>query len=481
MNGAGSDVARHAAARPAALGGVAPGQPRAVLTLPLAVALIVGIVVGAGIFKAPGLVATMSGSAGWMFAAWALGGLVTLIGALCYAELATSYPHAGGEYHFLRRAFGTRVAFLYAWARFSVVTTGSIALLAFVFGDYMTQLLPLGEHSASLYAAASVLVLTVVNLRGLRSGARTQAWLTAAEVAGLLFVVLAGLVITLRAAGLDGAPAPAAPTAPPSVAGFGMAMVFVLLTYGGWNEAAYLSAELQDATRNMVRALVGSVLAITALYLLVVWAYWQGLGLAGMASSQALAADLARQAFGTPGSSLVSALVAIAALTSINATMIVGARTNYAVGRDWPLLARLGHWDAERGGPTAGLAAQSAMALALVAVGAAAGGGFKAMVEFTAPVFWLFFLLAGASLIVLRRREPNHERPFEVPLYPLLPLLFCAVCAYMLWSSLSYVYSQRLGGLNAAWIGVAVLAIGAALLPLLKRAPSAATARSARP
>ena len=300
-------------------------------------------------------------------------------------------------------------------------------------------------------------------------------------MAGLLFVVLAGLVITLRAAGLDGAPSAAAPTVPPSLAGFGMAMVFVLLTYGGWNEAAYLSAELQNATRNMVRALVGSVLAITALYLLVVWAYWQGLGLAGMAASQALASDLARQAFGAPGSSLVSALVAIAALTSINATMIVGARTNYAVGRDWPLLARLGHWDAERGGPTAGLAAQSAMALALVAVGAAAGGGFKAMVEFTAPVFWLFFLLAGASLIALRRREPRHERPFEVPLYPLLPLLFCAVCAYMLWSSLSYVYSQRLGGLNAAWIGVAVLAIGAALLPLLKRSPSAATARSARP
>jgi APA family basic amino acid/polyamine antiporter len=477
VNGARSDTAERAAARSAAPLGVVPGHPRAVLTLPLAVALIVGIVVGAGIFKAPGLVAAMTGSAGWMFAAWALGGVVTLVGALCYAELATSYPNAGGEYHFLRCAFGARIAFVYAWARFAVVTTGSIALLAFVFGDYMTQLLPLGEHSASLYAAASVAVLSAVNLRGLRSGARTQAWLTAAEVAGLLFVVVAGLAIMLRATGMAGAATAAAPAASPSLAGFGMAMVFVLLTYGGWNEAAYLSAELRDAKRNMVRALLGSVLAISALYLLVVWAYWQGLGLAGMATSQALAADLARQAFGPSGSAIVSALVAVAALTSINATMIVGARTNYAVGRDWPLLARLGRWDAERGGPTAGLAAQSAMALALVAIGAAAGGGFKAMVEFTAPVFWLFFLLAGASLIVLRRREPTHERPFEVPLYPLLPLLFCAVCAYMLWSSLSYVYSQRLGGFNAAWIGVAVLALGVALLPLL----ASARVRPARP
>jgi APA family basic amino acid/polyamine antiporter len=142
------------------------------------------------------------------------------------------------------------------------------------------------------------------------------------------------------------------------------------------------------------------------------------------------------------------------------------------VGRDWPLLSRLGQWDEARGSPTVALWLQSAMALALVGVGAAAGGGFKSMVEFTAPVFWLFFLLAGASLMVLRRRDPQRERPYRVPLYPLLPLLFCAVCAYMLWSSLSYVRSQQLGGWNAAWIGVAVLVLGAALLPLLGRPQS---------
>jgi APA family basic amino acid/polyamine antiporter len=243
----------------------------------------------------------------------------------------------------------------------------------------------------------------------------------------------------------------------------------VLLTFGGWNEAAYLSAELKDGRRNMVRAMLLSIGAITALYLLVVWAYWTGLGQAGMAKSEALAADLLRQAFGATGGTIISILVAVSALTSINATMIVGARTNFAVGRDWPLLSRLGAWDDERGSPTAGLLAQSAMALLLVVVGAAGGSGFKSMVEFTAPVFWLFFLLAGVSLFVLRRREPLRERPFKVPLYPLLPALFCAVCAYMLWSSLSYVSSQQFGGFNAAWIGVAVLAIGALLLPLLGR------------
>lgn len=445
----------------------AQAEPRAVLGLREAVALIVGIVIGAGIFKAPSLVAGMAGSTGAMFAVWVVGGVVSLIGALCYAELATAYPHAGGDYHFLHRAYGPRVSFLFAWARFSVVTTGSIALLAFVFGDYMQQLLPLGPQGPALYAAAAVLVLSVVNLRGIRSGAATQTWLTAVEIAGLLLVVVAGLFLVSN--GNGAAAAAGGEGGGGGGANLGLAMVFVLLTYGGWNEAAYISAELKDSRRNMVRAMVLSIAVITALYLLVNWAYWHGLGRAGMAGSQALAADLLQRAFGPTGSVLISVAVAISALTSINATMIVGARTNFAVGRDWPALARLGRWDGERGSPTTALLVQAAMALALVAVGAAAGGGFKAMVEFTAPVFWLFFLLAGVSLFVLRRREPERERPFRVPGYPVLPALFCATCAYMLWSSLSYVYSQQLGGFNAAWIGVAVLAVGVLLLGAVGR------------
>jgi basic amino acid/polyamine antiporter, APA family len=164
----------------------------------------------------------------------------------------------------------------------------------------------------------------------------------------------------------------------------------------------------------------------------------------------------------------VSAIVAVSALTSINATMIVGARTSYAIGRDWQILSALGNWDTRRGTPANALRIQCAAALLLVAVGTWTGSGFKSMVEFTAPVFWLFFLLSGISLFVLRAREPGTERPFRVPLYPLLPALFCATCAYMLWSSLSYVYSQSLGGLNAAWIGVAVLAAGLVLLLLMR-------------
>ncbi|GAB3774207.1 hypothetical protein GCM10028796_48130 [Ramlibacter monticola] len=219
---------------------------------------------------------------------------------------------------------------------------------------------------------------------------------------------------------------------------------------------------------DIVRALLWSILLITVLYLLVNWGYLRGLGFERMAKSEAVAADLMRAAFGAAGEKLVSALVALSALTSINATMIVGARTQYALGRDWPLLATLGIWDRARGLPVRAMQLQNLTALLLVLLGAWTGGGFRAMVEFTAPVFWLFFLLVGVALFVLRGREPRRARPFRVPLYPLLPALFCASCAFMLWSSLSYVYSQALGGFNAAWIGLGVLAVGALLLALLR-------------
>jgi amino acid transporter len=445
--------------------------PRPLLGLREAVALIVGVVVGAGIFKSPALVAAMTGAAGPMFLAWLLGGLLSLAGALCYAELCTAYAHAGGDYHFLYRAYGRGLAFLFGWARYTVITTGSIALLAFVFGDYLQQVLPLPgvgpAGGAAAYAGAAVLALALLNLAGLRGASLAQTGLTLAEVGGLLAVGLGAALV---------AAAPPAPAAAAAAAGlppgFGLAMVFVLLAYGGWNEAAYISAEVHDGGRtggrhDIVRALVLSVSLITLLYLLVSWACWHALGMAGLSASTAPAADVMRRAFGPAGERALAAVVAVSALTSINATMIVGARTGYALGRDWRALGWLAGWDTERGTPRVAVLLQCGAALALVALGSVLGGGFRAMVEFTAPVFWLFFLLTGIALFVLRRREPDRPRPYRVPLYPLLPFLFCAACAGMLWSSLSYVSAKSLGGLNAAWIGLAVLGAGMLVLLLL--------------
>ncbi|MFD1712308.1 amino acid permease [Ottowia sp. GY511] len=443
-------------------------QPQPSLRLHEAVAIIVGIVIGAGIFKAPSLVAQFTDSVAWMIGAWVLGGLVSLVGALCYAELAAAWPHVGGDYHFLHRAYGKRMAFLFAWARFSVITTGSIALLAFVFGDYVNALVPLGEYGAAFWGTLAVMLLTWLNARGIHTSAGTQTWLTLAEVLGLVLVVVAGAWLWLDTGhampGVTGS-VPAESGASGGMPGLGMlglAMVFVLLTYGGWNEAAYLSAELRGSRRGMLHALTISLGLITLLYVLVNLAYVYGLGLQGMAQSEAVAADLLRVAFGRTGETLIAIMVAVAALTSINATMIVGARTSFAVGRDWRGLHALGRWEGERGVPVVALYVQSALALLLVAFGASLRGGFQAMVDYTAPVFWFFFLLCTVALIVLRIKEPDTVRPFRVPLYPLLPLLFAAVCGYMLWSSLVYVKA-------GAMAGVAVLAVGFVLAWALER------------
>jgi len=427
-----------------------------VLELRDAIGLIVGLVVGAGIFKSPSLVAANAGGAWTMLAAWLMGGIISLVGALCYAELATAFPHAGGDYHFLTRAYGRKLSFLFAWARLAVIATGSIALLAFVFGDYCSRLYSLGEHSSALYAALIVIVLTAVNIAGVKAGAGTQNWLTLVEVLGLLVIALAGLVLAPAAA------TAAAPDAEPGRPAFGLCMVFVLLTYGGWNEAAYISAELKQGRRNMLRALMWSMFILTALYLLVNLAYLRGLGLAGMARSQVVAADLLEQVWGSAGARLISAMIAVSALTSINATVMVGARSNYALGCDWPVLGFLGRWNERTGSPTRALLLQGAVALALVAFGAFMRQGFETMVDFTAPVFWFFFLLTGIALFVLRWREPERARPFRVPLYPLLPLAFCASSAWMLYSSLAYT---RLGAL----VGVGVLAAGVPLLAFALR------------
>lgn len=436
-----------------------PG-PVPTLSLKDAVALTVGIVVGAGIFRTPSLVAANAGSESAVLLIWLAGGVVSLIGALCYAELTATYPHAGGDYHYLTRAYGRPLAFLFAWSRIAVIQTGSAALLAFVFGDYASQLLRLGEHSSSIYAALVIAALTGLNVLGVRQGARTQNWLTAVEVLSLLTVIVAGLA--LSAAGAPDAAAatgqtPEGQDGGTSGAALGLALVFVLLTYGGWNEAAYISAEVSGPRRNVARALLLSIAVITGLYMLVNWAYLRGLGLEGVAASEAVAADLMRRAAGERGAQFVSLLVAVSALTSANATIITGARTNYALGRDFKLFDFLGHWHSQANTPANALVVQGIIALALVLAGTLARGGFAAMVEYTAPVFWLFFFLTGLSLIVLRLREPEIPRPFRVPLYPLTPLLFCAACLYMLRSSLAYTGAGALAGVAVLLTGAPVL------------------------
>jgi amino acid transporter len=426
------------------------GGPLRTLSTLDVVCLIIGTVIGAGIFKAPSVVAGQMDSALEFLLIWVVGGLISIAGALCYAELATSHPHPGGEYHYLSKAFGKRIAFFYAWARSTVIITGSIAILAITLGDYMTTIWPLGPYSNYLWAMLSIVGTSALNLLGIRESTRTQNALTVLEVLGIMAIVYAGFAQQGIASTDD------LLARQDSHSHYGLAMVFVLLTFGGWSEVSYLSAEVKDGRRGMSRALVLGLVAVTTLYLLANLAYLNALGLQGMAQSKAVASDVFTLAFGKGSAMVFSVIVILSCLNSLNATMIFGARSNFALGQDFRTFAWLGHWHGS-GNPRNSLIVQMLISLAVVMLAIVTHQGFETVVEFTAPVFWAFILLVGVALIVLRQREPDLHRPFRVPLYPWLPLAFIGVTGWMLWSSLVYT------GLGA-WVGAAVLVCG--LIPL---------------
>jgi APA family basic amino acid/polyamine antiporter len=274
-----------------------------------------------------------------------------------------------------------------------------------------------------------VVVLTAINVLGTVESKTLQKVMQYLLFAGLAFIAVAGLL-----SGASSKPAAAAPAG----GSFGLAMIFVLLTYGGWNEAAYLGGEVRDARRNMVRILVGGILAVTLIYLLVNLGYLAALGLGGMRESQAVAADLMRVVVGDKGAVALALIVCIAALTTMNAAIFTGARTSYALGRDFTAFRGLGSWRAAGSTPGNALLLQGAITLVLVIAASFAPDGFTAMVAYTSPVFWTFFLLTALTLFIFRRR--HEEAPaFRVPFYPVVPLAFCAACVYMLYSSINYV------------------------------------------
>jgi len=424
-------------------------KPQPILRVVDIISLIVGTVVGAGIYKSPALVAGALANPMLIMAAWVAGGVASIIGALCYVELATAYPSFGGEFHFIGRAFGKDVGFIYAWARSIVILPAAIALFAVTLGDYLTPVLPLGTHSATLWAILMIVLLSGLNALGVRLARTAQNIFAVIEIGTVVAIVVAGFVGHHESAPVLG-------TATTHGGGVGFALIFVLLTYGGWNEAAYVSAEVADSRRGILRGVLYGLGTVTTLYLLINAAYLWGLGQGALSQSAAPAADLFRQAFGRHSGTLLSAIVAFSCMKAISATIFFGARSNYAVGQDWLLFRWLGEWH-PCGAPRRGILALSLLSLGLVLLSALTPNGFQAIVEFEAPVFWLFILATALSLFVLRARYGLPETAFPVPLYPVLPAIFVLSSVGLLWSSIAYT------GIGAL-VGVAFLAVG--LFPL---------------
>jgi APA family basic amino acid/polyamine antiporter len=442
------------------------------------VSVIIGIVIGAGIYETAPFILSCVSSPAQAMAVWAVGGALSVVGALCYAELATTYPRLGGDYYFLRRAFGPWAGFLFTWSQLTVIMSGSIGLMAFVFADYAVRLSGMDAGTAPLRAAAAIVGLSGANLIGLQSGRRTQNVLTALKALGLTAIVIVGFLW------------PQTRVAPPEAAtqtgaGLGLAMILVLYTYGGWNDAAFIVAEMKDKRRNIPRALLLGTAGVAVIYLLVNAAYLNALGFAGARRSTAIAADVLQGALGNAGARTMALLVIISALGALNGLILTGARIAAAGGADFALFAALGRWHPRRGTPAGAIVVQMVIALGLVllvghpigrsfagAIVAGLGfaplqweghGGFDTLLKCTAPVFWTFFLLTGLSLFVLRSRDRDLQRPFSVPFYPVVPAIFCATCAAMLYSAVGYAGSL-------VWVGFAPPLVGFVLFLLFGRA-----------
>jgi APA family basic amino acid/polyamine antiporter len=443
-----------------------------------AVSIIVGIVIGSTIYRSPPLI--MSNVSGpWVgLGVWALGGVLSLIGALCYAELASTYPRLGGDYVYLSRAFGPWLGFLFGWAQLAVILTSSIGAMAFVFAEYAVTVWPnFGPSSLFVYAFLAVAVLALMNILGVVLGKWTQNVLTAAKVLGLGAILWAGFQY-----GQPGAFA--ASEKPVEGPGIGLAMILVLYAYGGWNDAAFVVAEMRNKRRNIPLALILGTAGVTIIYLAVNAAYLQALGFEGVRQSSAVAADVLARAepLSGFGSKAMSILVMISALGAINGLTFTGSRVYATLGAEHSVFAWLGRWNPQLGSPVWALVTQAVISLAMIAaVGTEAGqnliddllrvaglqplpwskyfGGFNTLVAGTAPVFWGFFLLTGLSLFALRERDRGIERPFSVPLFPVLPLIFCGTCFYMLYSAIDYAGKLTLIGIIPLLLGLPLYGI----------------------
>ncbi|HXK23731.1 MAG TPA: amino acid permease [Myxococcota bacterium] len=437
------------------------------------VSVVVGIVVGVSLFKVP---ASVFGNVDGPWAGlgvWALGGLLSFVGALCYAELTAAWPESGGDYVYLSRAYGSCLGFLFGWAQLVAILTGSIGAMAYVFADYAVALFGVGDSTA--IAAVAVVGVTACNLFGLTWGRRVQNALTLSKLVGLAGVLGVGALAMAR----GGAPAHASAPAPAHGGDLGFALVLVLYAYGGWSNAAFVASEVRDPHRNVPRVLLLGTGAVAALYLLVNAAYLGALGFDGLRAASAPAADVLAHGLGQAAGHGMSVLVMISALGAIQGMVFTGARVYARTGRDHPAFRSLSRWSPRAGVPARALCAQAAASLlwigavgtprgrdgldsALAAAGLPGmpwqrfGGGFDTLVAGTAPAFWLFMIATGAALFALRRREPAAPRPFRVPGYPLTPLVFCASSLFMLEAALRYAGSL-------AWVGLLPLALGVPL------------------
>ncbi len=413
---------------------------RAGIGLRSAVMLVMGGVIGVGIFVNPAVVARSLHAPGLALAAWCLGGLVALAGAFIYAELAGRLPATGGEYVYLRDTYGPLAGFLFGWSTLLVVHAGGMAAVAIVFADNLLRLLP-GLASERLVVIAVLASLTLVNCLGVRAGNGVQAGLGLIKLACIACLIAAGLLV--------------APAAPPMVASpeqdtipaFGAAMIPVVFTYGGWQTANYVAGEMTNPSRTLARALLIGMVLVCATYLLLNVACLRALGPAGLAASSTPAADVLQRATGPVGASLAAASIAISALAYLGQGMLTGPRVLFAMARDGLFFRSMAQLGQTSRVPAAAILLQGIWTIIL-----ALSGSYEQILSYNVATNFLFFGLSASCLFVLRRRDPQAGT-YRVPLHPWSTGAFVIACFAIVAAS---IWSFPVNSL----VGYAIMALG---------------------
>lgn len=412
--------------------------------------LVVGGIIGSGIFFTPSETARALPTAGWVLAVWALGGVVAFAGALTYAELGALIPEAGGAYVYIREAFGGLPAFLYGWMSLLLIASGALAAVAMGFAGYVEHFVTIDAVGGRIAVAAiTIALLSLINYYGVKPGAIVQNIMTVAKVVALGALIVAGFALWNKLAGpppVPGAPAPRASL----IAGLGAAFVPVLFTIGGWQQMNMVAGEIRDPGRNIPRALAIGIAIVVICYLGSNAAYLRALGRDGLAASNAVAADAAARMLGPAGATFIAVAAMISIFGFVNVTILANSRIVFAMSRDGLFLAAAGRVHPRYGSPHIAIAVMAIWSLALLFL---SRGDIGVLLSGVVFADWIFFGLGAASVFVLRRSAPDAPRPYRVPGYPVLPAFFVVAAA-------AGIASSFYKSLRMSLLGSAILLLG---------------------
>jgi len=414
------------------------------LSLGDSIAIVVGVMIGGGIFLVPNLVARSLPSAPMILGVWVLAGAISLIGALACAELGAAFPSTGGQYVFLREAFGTFAAFLCGWSSFTVTRGAQSAWSAVVFSMYAAYLVPMGPLAAKILSLAVLAIFTWVNYRSAKLGAVIMNGLSMAKVAGILVIIAAAFLLGGHMGHRAAMSAPAA-----SISNFGVALIACLLAYDGWVQLSFVAGEIRDPQRNVVRALAIGTLAVTAIYLLANLAYLHVLTVAEIAASDHVGADAAGRVLGAAGGSVVSVIILLSILGTLNGCCLTIPRVYFAQASDGLFFRKFAHVHPRYGTPAFAIVAQTVWAAVLLVT-----GSYETLIDYALFGIWVFYALMVAGVLVLRHKLPDVARPYRMWGYPVTPLVFLAITVWFLANMLVTRPAPAFAGLGLILTGI---------------------------